>query len=542
MIKTKATIAKKVVSLVLAVTIAVPMTGCAKKAVDTLPSKSVTQLEQSNYNTEEYSYIYDTTGNTETKKRLQAEATGVYIKINGDYFPTEELKEALEAGKEIGLIVTPYNYTYESIYRTIDMIKDLIKNYDINLGVYYNIDKYMDPYTIRANVLLGEMFCLKLTANGVYCGFYGSDQNFEEYTKAYPEYVESHSIDLFDKMIRVDEKEKTIDYEGLYYSNEYKNGLVFSQFNMPYLIESNNLNNAANFIEDYTYTVKSGDSISVIADKHNIKMSDLVEYNNIENPSFIQVGDEIILPNQFESEDIILSENIVTDETDQSVSKIVKGIDVSAYQENIKWDLISNEIDFAIVRVLECYIGEDEYGKANLKGCEENNIPTGCYWFSYALTPEEAAQEAQRTIDILESYKKEFDFKLEYPIFIDIEWNKQLSLGEESIRRIIDAAAEVIENHGYTFGVYINKGNYEIVKGCGYPLWMTSSESYNDQVNYEKFKQESFPIIYKTDNERAIWQFSQCGLINGIEGFVDINYASSSLTRKITKSESYRLQ
>ena len=60
-------------------------------------------------------------------------------------------------------------------------------------------------------------------------------------------------------------------------------------------------------------------------------------------------------------------------------------------------------------------------------------------------------QEAQKVVDILDKYKKDFDFKLEYPIFIDIEWSDQVALGSTAIREIIDAAAKVIENHGYTF-------------------------------------------------------------------------------------------
>jgi GH25 family lysozyme M1 (1,4-beta-N-acetylmuramidase) len=145
-------------------------------------------------------------------------------------------------------------------------------------------------------------------------------------------------------------------------------------------------------------------------------------------------------------------------------------------------------------------------------------------------------------VDILDSYKPEFGFKLEYPVFIDIEWSKQVNLGGKKIRAIIDAAAAVIENHGYTFGVYINSGNYDMVKGCGHPLWMTSSESYNNKTDFDKFKQDSFSVIYKTDNEKAMWQYSQKGKIDGIAGNVDINYATSTLTNKITQSEGYKLQ
>ncbi len=542
--KTGARLATKVASVLLAGTLLFSMCGCSNTAAKAIPSKSLVQLEEMNFDTESHAYVYDTTdnGKTETSSKLQKKAEGVYIKINGDNYPKEELDKAIKTGQNIGLIITPYNYTYESIYKTIDMVKQIIMDYDIDLGVYYDVDKYMDDNTIRANVLLGEMFCLKLTANGVYCGFYGSDKNLERYTEVFPNYVDSHSIDLFDKLIRVDEKEKTIDYEGTYHSAEYEDGLIFSRFDMAEVIEGAELNTAENFVNDYEYIVTSGDSITNIAAAHNIKVSDLVAYNNIEDPNLIKVGQKIKIPNQFTDVSTLITSMEEGVEINQTRSKLVKGIDVSAYQGKIDWSKVSKDADFAIVRVLECYSGEDKYGKTNLKGCEENNLSAGCYWFSYALTPEEAAAEAQQVVDILDKYKKEFDFKLEYPVFIDIEWPKQVALGEEKIREIIDAAAAVIENHGYTFGVYINSGNYNMVKGCGYPLWMTSSESYNNKTDFDQFKKESFSVIYKTDNERAIWQYSQRGKIDGISGEVDINYATSTLTNKIIQGKGYKKQ
>ena len=273
-----------------------------------------------------------------------------------------------------------------------------------------------------------------------------------------------------------------------------------------------------------------------------MKLSDLAAYNNISDPNMIKVGDVIKIPNQFTDVSTLISTMKEGTVVDQSRSKLVKGIDVSSYQGTINWSKVSREADFAIIRVLEASVGEDKCAKANIKGCEENNLSAGCYWFSYALTPEAAEDEAQKVVEILDNYKKEFGFKLEYPIFIDIEWSKQVNLGESALREIIEAAGKVIENHGYTFGVYINNSNYEMVKGCGYPLWLTSSESYDNKTNFTKFKKSSFPVLYRTDNEKAMWQYSQRGQIEGINGEVDINYATSTLTNKIIQSKGYKKQ
>lgn len=542
--QTGAKIVKKVASILLATTLMFSMTGCGKTAAKSLPKASLVQLQEMEFNTENHAYIYDTTSDEhiEISNSHQKKADNVYIKINGDYYPEVELDQAIKTGQNIGIIVTPYNYTYESIYKTIDMVKKIVMDYDIDLGIYYDIDKYMDDNTIRANILLGEMFCLKLTANGIYCGFYGSSNNLEQYTNIFPKYVDSHSIDLFDKLVRADDKEEIIDYDGIYHSAEYENGLIFSRFNMSEVIEAAKLNTAENFVNDYQYVVESGDSISSIAEKHNIKVSDLVEYNNIEDSNLIQIGQVIRIPNQFTDVSTLITSMNNGEVLNQARSKLVKGIDVSSWQGKIDWSKVSKQADFSIVRVLEASVGEDDCAYNNLKGCEANNLAAGCYWFSYALTPEEAEQEAQRVVDILDSYKQDFDFKLEYPVFIDIEWSDQVALGENKIREIIDAAAKVIENHGYTFGVYINSGNYQMVKGCGYPLWMTSSESYNNKTDFGKFKQDSFSILYKTNNEKAMWQYSQRGRIDGIEGEVDINYATSTLKDKVIETPGYKKQ
>ena len=82
------------------------------------------------FNTENHAYIYDTTveEHIEVSTSHKKQSNNVYIKINGDYYPEAELDQAIKTGQNIGIIVTPYNYTYESIYKTIDMVKK-IKSY-----------------------------------------------------------------------------------------------------------------------------------------------------------------------------------------------------------------------------------------------------------------------------------------------------------------------------------------------------------------------------------------------------------------------------
>ena len=51
----------------------------------------------------------------------------------------------------------------------------------------------------------------------------------------------------------------------------------------------------------------------------------------------------------------------------------------------------------------------------NYAECKKHKIPVGAYWFSYAVSPDDARQEARACMEVLKG--KQF----EYPIYFDIE-------------------------------------------------------------------------------------------------------------------------
>ena len=51
-----------------------------------------------------------------------------------------------------------------------------------------------------------------------------------------------------------------------------------------------------NVVEDVTYTVQSGDTLSAIAREYNVSVDDIVEANSIENKNMIYVGQTLIIP------------------------------------------------------------------------------------------------------------------------------------------------------------------------------------------------------------------------------------------------------
>ena len=90
---------------------------------------------------------------------------------------------------------------------------------------------------------------------------------------------------------------------------------------------------------DGVYIVKSGDTLSKIATKHNTTYQKLAEYNNISNPSLIRVGQEIKIPGAGSTQ--TPSEKVYTVKSGDTLSKIA-GMYGTTYQKLAEYNNISN--------------------------------------------------------------------------------------------------------------------------------------------------------------------------------------------------------
>ena len=98
------------------------------------------------------------------------------------------------------------------------------------------------------------------------------------------------------------------------------------------------------------------------------------------------------------------------------------GIDVSVYQGDIDWEAVKADgIDYAIIRLGFRGYGStgsmnlDENFIANIEGATAAGLDVGVYFFSQAITPEEAREEAEFVLHYLEGYE------LTYPVVFDWE-------------------------------------------------------------------------------------------------------------------------
>lgn len=122
--------------------------------------------------------------------------------------------------------------------------------------------------------------------------------------------------------------------------------------------------------------------------------------------------------------------------TGTSASTPSSSIDVSVHNGKIDWQKVrAAGIDFAILRAGYGRLAsqKDERFEENYAGAKAAGIPVGAYWYSYAMTPEEAELEADVFLSVIKG--KQF----EMPVYFDLEEKKQFDLGKEKVSAIMRA-------------------------------------------------------------------------------------------------------
>ena len=185
----------------------------------------------------------------------------------------------------------------------------------------------------------------------------------------------------------------------------------------------------------------------------------------------------------------------------------MKGIDVSVHNGNIDWNRVKSAgIDFAILRAGYGRLAsqKDEKFEQNYAGAKAAGILVGAYWYSYAMTPEEAELEANVFLSVIKG--KQF----EMPVYFDLEEKKQFDLGKEQVSAIMRAFLKKVESAGYFVGLYgsassLTTHTADDIKSR-YTIWLAH---WVDQTNYS--------------GAYGIWQHSEKGKVAGINGNVDLD-------------------
>lgn len=182
---------------------------------------------------------------------------------------------------------------------------------------------------------------------------------------------------------------------------------------------------------------------------------------------------------------------------------IARGIDVSKHNGTVNWSQVAaSGIQFTFIKAGSTKSGVDPQFAANITGAQAAGLRTGVYIYSYATTPEQAANEANLLLEWIAPYT------VNYPVVFDIEDSCHKNLSNQQLIDIINAFCTVIDGAGYYPMVYSNKNMFaQKLSTVGWDKWVAQ---YNDNCEY--------------NNNVCFWQYSSHGSISGVGGRVDVNY------------------
>jgi len=191
------------------------------------------------------------------------------------------------------------------------------------------------------------------------------------------------------------------------------------------------------------------------------------------------------------------------------------GVDVSTYQGDIDWQQVKDSgVDFAIIRAgyrgyTAGSLNVDDEFYDNMDGALAAGLDVGVYFYSQAINAEEAVQEADYVLSLIEGYD------VKYPIVFD--WEPVYSSDSRSndmdgdiLTDCCIAFADRIIEAGRTPLIYFYKDiayyQLDLERLTDYGWWLAE---YNEVPNF----------FY----DYEMLQYTCTGSIPGIDGDVDIN-------------------
>ena len=203
------------------------------------------------------------------------------------------------------------------------------------------------------------------------------------------------------------------------------------------------------------------------------------------------------------------------------------GIDVARYQGTIDWQQVAaSGIDFAMIRLGyrsmdDGEIVADSNGRYNLQEASRAGIPMGAYFFSTAVSEEEAMEEAAWVAEFVAQYP------ITYPIVYDCENftdpdSRQYSLTKQERTDIALAFLKTIETLGYEGMFYASKNDM-----TNDARWEVSRIEENYKIWVAQYPAAPYPDTPESSYTgiHHMWQYSMSGTVPGIDQPVDLDVA-----------------
>lgn len=189
----------------------------------------------------------------------------------------------------------------------------------------------------------------------------------------------------------------------------------------------------------------------------------------------------------------------------------MRGADLSQWNPVTDWSQVKKNLGFVILRAGYGLNTVDKTFVSKIEGAIAAGLNIGIYWFSYALTPQNAKAEAQFCKKTIAPYKKYINM----PIYFDFEYDSMdyahrngVYPTRQSVTDMCKAFCVEIEKE-YPAGVYSNLDYYN--------RWIDKSQLTKFSHWYANWGIRECPAGYD------IWQYSSDGTVPGISGRVDMN-------------------
>ena len=159
-------------------------------------------------------------------------------------------------------------------------------------------------------------------------------------------------------------------------------------------------------------------------------------------------------------------------------------------------------------------LNKDAYFDQNIQGALANGLRVGVYFYSQAVTPAEAEEEARFLLSLIAGYP------ITYPVVFDWE----VPAAEDARTRYVDGATATARARAFC----------QVVQAAGYiPMTYGSPRKiYNGGLLLDQLQDyPAFWLAHYTPGSTPttfryrydMWQYSSTGYVDGIPGNVDLN-------------------
>lgn len=193
------------------------------------------------------------------------------------------------------------------------------------------------------------------------------------------------------------------------------------------------------------------------------------------------------------------------------------GVDISKHTGKVYFpSLKAAGVDYVMIRLgsrgySTGQITLDENFKENIEGAIEAQLDVGIYFYSQAISQDEAVQEANFVVQNLEPYRAHVKYPVAFNMgFVSNDKSRIEGLGREDKTAVTVSFLDAVRAAGYVPMVYGDKEwllkEVDLTKLQDYDVWLSQEEEIPD-----------YPYRY------AMWQYNTDGVLNGIDGGADLN-------------------